>query len=293
MSKRDLMKRFKQTVAEKPDTIFFSTHFTPANLASKALPNHKVFLYITDIHPHPIWAIKRRNIIYLVPLEYTKKLLMSYGIAEKNIRVASFPIHPTLIHGVKERYEKRLVNIKKEKTTDILIISGGAGTGLLQMQNLLNTFAAPAHAHKISITFLASTLKLREALKETRLQTGLPKDAVTIDTYKPDTLYKAMRTAEVLITKAGGDITFEALAEGLPVYTLKDVGDHERINRAYMEQMGASRPLESDIYPWELIHHDLLTGKLKEMTTASYKAGEFHRSATIPEILFEEVGWKL
>ncbi len=293
MSKRDLKKRFKACVAETPDTIFFTTHFTPAHIASRALPKHKVFLYVTDIHPHPIWAINRRNIIYLVPLEYTRKLMMTYGIAKENIHVASFPINPVLLAGVEARHEKRLRNIQKEKTTDILIISGGAGTGLLQMQNLLHTFAAPAHAHQVSVTFLASTIKLRDALKETRVQAGLSKDSVTIDTYKPDTLYEAMKSAEVLITKAGGDITFEALAEGLPVYTLKDVGDHERINRGYMEQMGASRPLESDVYPWELIHHDLLTGKLKDMTMASYKAGTFHRSATVPKILFSEMDWKL
>lgn len=59
VSKRDHMKRFRHAVQENPNTIFFCTHFTPANLASKALPNHKVFLYITDIHPHPIWAVKR------------------------------------------------------------------------------------------------------------------------------------------------------------------------------------------------------------------------------------------
>lgn len=291
ISKRDHFKRFRQAVAENPDTVFFATHFTPANLAAKALPKHKIFLYVTDIHPHPIWAINRPNIIFLVPLQYTKDVLLSYGIAEKNIKVASFPIHPKLIAGNKERYERRLKNVQKETTTDILIISGGAGTGLLQMQNLLNTFAAPAHAHQVSIKFLASTMKLRDALKETRVKTGLPSNAVEIDTYKPDNLYEAMRDAEVLITKAGGDITFEALAEGLPVYTLKDIGDHERINREYLEELGASRRLETGVYPWELIHHDLLTGKLRAMTTASHKAGEFHRQATVPETLFTEMGW--
>lgn len=293
ISHRDLMKRFKQTVKENPETIFFATHFTPANLAAKALPKQSVFLYVTDIHPHPIWAIKRPNLIYLVPINYTKKLLIKYGIKSSNIHVASFPIHPTLIHNNDERHRRRIKNLRKSTTTDILIISGGAGTGKIQMENLLNTFAAPAHSHQVNITFLASTVKLRNALKETRVVTGLPKDSVTIDTYKPDTLFKAMRHAEVLITKSGGDITFEALAEGLPIYTLKDVGDHERINRQYMEQAGASRALESNVYPWELIHHDILTGRIRDMARASHKAGAFHRAATIPELLFKLSRWKL
>lgn len=293
MMHRDLLKRFKQTVAENPNTLFFATHFTAAHLASKALPKQKIFLYVTDIHPHPIWAMRRSNIIYLVPLPYTEKLLISYGIKPENIRVASFPIHPRLLEGNKARHQQRLQHVKKEHTTDVLIISGGAGTGLAQMQNLLHTFAGPALDHKVSITFLAATVKLRDALKETRLVNGLPDKAVEIDTYKPENLYRAMRKAEVLVTKAGGDITFEALAEGLPVYTLKDVGDHERINREYMQQEGASRPLESAIYPWELIHHDLLTGKLHEMTQSSYQAGEFHRQKSLPKLLFEEMGWEI
>lgn len=293
VTKGHIIKRIRRVHRDNPETIFFSTHFTPANLASKALPKSKVFLYTTDIHLHPIWAIKRDNIIYLVPAQYTKDQLIKYGIKAKNIRIASYPIHPTLLKGNAARHKKRLKNLKKEKSTDILIISGGAGTGKLQMQNLLKTFSAAAHAHKVNITFLASTLKLREALKESRVEIGLPKNCAIIDTYKPDKLYEAMNWAEVLITKSGGDITFEALAEGLPVYTLKDVGDHEKVNREYMEKVGASRRLESGVYPWELIHHDILTGKIQKMAQASSDAGAFHREANVPKILFEEMGWKI
>lgn len=291
LTKKEISSRIKFAYFQNPNTAFFCTHFTPALLASRALPHQKIFLYVTDIHPHPIWAIKRKNIIYLVPVEYTKTLLVQYGIKEENIRVASFPIHPTLLHSNPERHKKRLLNLKKEHTTDILIISGGAGTGKLQMQALLKTFTSPAHAHKVSIKFLASTIELRDALKHTRLELGLPTGSVEIDTYKPDKLYSAMKWAEVIITKAGGDITFEALAEGLPVYTLKDVGDHERVNRQYMEKLGASRALEADIYPWELIHHDQLTGEIVKMSKASWQAGAFHRESNIPTILFEEMGW--
>ncbi len=293
LSNHDLKQRFKAAISQNPNTVFVSTHFTPANIASKALPDQKVFLYVTDIHPHPIWAIKRKNIIYLVPVQETKEILISYGIDRNNIKVASFPIHPTLLKNNQQRAKKRIANLKKEHSTDVLIISGGAGTGRFQMENLLSTFAAPAHDNKVNITYLASTMKLRNQLKEYRVTEGLPDSAVEIDTYKPENLYKAMKWAEVMITKAGGDITFEALAEGLPIYTLKDVGAHEVINRRYLEEVGASRPLESNVYPWELIHHDLLTGKLQEMAQASYQAGAFHREANTPRVIFEELGWDI
>lgn len=288
---KHLATRIKNAHQQNPNTIFFSTHFTPANIAARTLPHQKVFVYVTDIHPHPVWAVKKKNLHYLVPLDYTKYSLVQYGIDPDNIHIASFPIHPQLIKGQTTRHKNRIKNLSSEKTTDILIISGGAGTGQIQMQNLLKTFAAPAHAHQINIKFLASTRKLRDALKDTHVKQGLPVNSVEIDVYKPDILYKSMRWAEVLITKAGGDITFEALAEGLPVYTLKDVGDHERINREYLQKAGVSRQLESSVYPWELIHHDLLTGRLKKMAQASNKLGKFHRDSNLHDVLWEQMGW--
>jgi len=288
-----VIQRLKYRFKENKNTIIFCTHFTPANLASLALPHHKIFLLATDIHLHALWTVNRPNVHYLIPHSDTKKDLLKYGISEKNIHLTGFPINPNLIKGHAQRHKKRVVNLKKEHTTDILIISGGAGTGKIQMQNLLKTFATPAHAHNVEIKLLASTNKLQQALEHTCRQEGLSKQAVTIDTYTPQKLYQSMRWAEVLITKAGGDITFEAIAEGLPIYTLKDVGDHERLNRKYLESVGASKKLEATVYPWELIHHDILTGSLSKMCYNSYKAGKTHRDFDWTKFLFNQMGWKL
>lgn len=272
-----------------PDLIVTATHWTPALLAAKAFPSKTIFLYITDIHPHGLWKISPKNIHYLVPMEETKIDLTRYGIDSSRITISSFPVRRTILKNNHDRFQSRLhkLNIGKPSLIEVLAISGGAGTGLQEMLHLVKDFIAPAKANKIRLTLLASTAHLYNELIFFCAKNQTRKEQIFIDRYTPETLGPALHKAEILITKAGGDITFEALAEGLPFYNLKDVGDHERLNRQYLELTGAAKPLFLHHHPWDLIQSDLYSREIVLMAKSSHKNGEYHREANTPQTILK------
>jgi UDP-N-acetylglucosamine:LPS N-acetylglucosamine transferase len=285
---KDKVQDIREYAQQHPNLIITATHFTPALIAATALPNHTIFLYVTDIYVHGLWKIKPKNVHYLVPMEETKIVLTRHGIDPKRITISPFPIHHEVTNNQSARFKKRIKRLKSKdpKTIDILIMSGGAGTGQKQMQILIDKLAAPAKSKQARLTFLVSTKSLQSSISEyCKKNCGLTKNQIKVLEYTPHSLYKALNKAEILITKAGGDITFEALAEGIPIYTLKDVGDHERLNRQYLEHIGASKPLFLTGHPWDLIQSDILTEEIILMAKAANAAGKHHRQQQTPKII--------
>lgn len=283
------IQRLKRLPPDSNKTILTATHFTPALLTAKAFPKQKIFLYVTDIHPHGLWKLLPENIHYLVPMEETKIDLLRYGIPTHRVSISSFPIHNEILKDNRTRFQNRLNTLRRKnlKAIDVLVISGGAGTGKREMAKLLHHFLEPAKAKAARLTFLVSTPQLESQLIAICAHNQTTKQQVFIDRYSPHSLYSALAKAEVLITKAGGDVTFEALAEGLPIYTLKDVGDHERLNRQYLELIGASKPLFLTHHPWNMIQSDIASEEIIHMAKAAHKNGFFHRQSNTPQTILK------
>ena len=267
--------------------IITATHWTPALLAAHAFPHTPIFLYVTDIHPHGLWKTTPKNIHYLVPMEETKIDILRYGMDSDRVTICSFPIHNEILTNNQARHLRRLNTLRRKRPEkiDVLIISGGAGTGRQQMRHLIDKFSHPAKTNQVKVTFLVSTPQLEVDLISYCAKIKTHKAEIFVDRYTPHSLYPALTHAEILITKAGGDITFEALAEGLPIYCLKDVGDHERLNRQYLELIGAARPLFLSQQPWQQIESDILSEEILLMTQASHRHGAFHRRSTTPKVI--------
>lgn len=284
---RSTISRIKAFGDKYSDLIITATHWTPALLAAKAFPTKTIFLYVTDIHPHGLWKIAPRNVHYLVPMEETKIDLTRYGIGSSRITITSFPVRREILKNNHNRFLRRLHNLNKGEPSliEVLALSGGAGTGRLEILHLLKNFIAPAKANKIRLTLLVSTARLYNDLIFFCAKHQTRKEQIFIDRYTPETLGLAMHKAAILVTKAGGDITFEALAEGLPIYNLRDVGDHERLNRQYLELIGAAKPLFDHHHPWDLIQSDLYSREITLMAKSSHKNGEFHRQASTPKTI--------
>lgn len=284
MTNQKTIARLHQLGENSPDLIITATHFSAGLLASKAFPNKTIFLYVTDIHPHGLWKIDSKNVHYLVPMEETKIDINRHGINQSKITIASFPIHQEILDGNQTRLERRLSRFQSSSTEaiEILIMSGGAGTGGDEMKRLVEELSPQVNKERVRLTFLVSTPALVKRVLAALAHQETHGHPVTVDVYTPESLYPALNKADILITKAGGDITFEALAEGLPVYTLKDVGDHERLNRQYLELIGASRPLFLHPHPWDLIESDISSGDIQKITLASHEHGAFHREANVP-----------
>lgn len=269
--------------SQYPELIVTATHFSAGLLASKAFPNKKIFLYVTDIHPHGLWKIDSPNVHYLVPMEETKIDINRHGIKNEHISICSFPIHQEILEDNQIRFNRRLKKFSSTKPNkiEILIMSGGAGTGFNEMNSLIKQLSPQVVKDRVCLTFLVSTPNLVKQVLASLTQYQTHGHNVTVEVYTPKSLYPALNKADILITKAGGDITFEALAEGLPIYTLKDVGDHERLNRQYLELIGASRPLFLCQKPWELIESDITSGDIIKIIQSSHEHGAFHRDTNI------------
>lgn len=115
---------------ENPDFII-ATHFLPpaiaAYLKKKGKIKSRLITVITDFGIHAFW-ISAGTDTYVVASDYTKELLMSEGIGERNIKVLGIPVHSKFLRRYEREALCRELAIEKNKFT-ILILTGSFGIG--------------------------------------------------------------------------------------------------------------------------------------------------------------------
>ncbi len=178
-----------------------------------------LYTYITDITVHAEWIAPATD-RYFVGDVTTKNTLLSNGVPEERITVSGIPVLRRFRQRVSVGDFGRTCGRKKK----VLLMGGGLGLlpsseGLLQMLNRqedIKTTVICGHNEKM----LAMVREKYPAI-----------DAVGCT----DQVDKYMREADLLVTKAGGLTTFEAIAAGTPLYIIRPFLEQEFGNARYIE----------------------------------------------------------
>ena len=206
-----------------------------------------LYTYITDITAHEEWIAPGTD-KYFVGDESTKNALLSKGVSGDRVVVSGIPVRRCFFQESEEQNGCR----------EILIMGGGLGL-IPSSEEFLQKLSRQTDVHITVIT--GKNEKLRKTLSEKFPQMNIIGYTDKVSAY--------MRQADLLVTKAGGITTFEAIAAGTPLYIIKPFLEQEFGNAKYIEGNNIGRVLwdrqadeAEDIL--ELVNDRKLLGDMKK-----------------------------
>jgi len=211
-----IKQRIEKMLEEKNIDMVISTFPVCSKYISayKKLNNTNLQLYtcITDIDVNKEWLTDETD-NYFVASNETKQQLINYGISKNKIKVIGIP--------VKQEFKTEFP-IKRKN--EILVMGGGLGL-IPNIDKLLQNLIQNKNIH---ITLLAGkNQKLFEKFHNKY-------DNMTVIGYTNE-VYKYMKQAELIVTKAGGITLFEAIHSKTPMYILYPFLSQEIGNAKFIE----------------------------------------------------------
>ncbi len=215
-------KRIEKLLQEKNVDIIISTFPICSKYISAYKksnnPNLKLYTYITDIEVNKEWITNQTD-SYFVASNETKIQMMKNGISEENIKVVGIPVRKEF---------KENINSKNKK--EIVIMGGGLGL----IPDIDKSIEELAQNEDIHITLLAGKNQ-RIFNKYYGKYTN-----ITVIGYTNE-VYKYMKKAELIITKAGGITLFEAIHSNTPIYIVYPFLSQEIGNAKFVENKGLGK----------------------------------------------------
>lgn len=181
-----------------------------------------LYTYITDIDAHKEWIAPETD-CYFVGDESTRQQLLA----------ARVPAHRIVVSGIPVRQEFQFRPRPAKGPKELLVMGGGLGL-IPQADTLLSALAQDPGVH---VTVIAGK---NESLRRTLAETYPAFEVVGFTNQVAD----YMARADLLLTKAGGITTFEAIRSGTPLCLLRPFLVQEEANAAYVRRQGFGRVLE-------------------------------------------------
>lgn len=219
--RRAMLQKVGQLLAEHEADLIIST----LPMCSQYIADYKqttgdpipLYTYITDLDAHGEWLAPGTN-CYFVAAESTRRQLLRLGVPGDRIVVSGIPVRAAF-----QRRRRKTASKQRE----VLVMGGGLG--LIPHANLL--FHALQKEPEVHVTIIAGK---NEALRQ-ELSEAYPDFTVLGFS---DQVADYMQRADLLLTKAGGITTFEAIHTGTPLCLLDPFLMQEEANAAHVEQEG-------------------------------------------------------
>jgi processive 1,2-diacylglycerol beta-glucosyltransferase len=220
---------------ERPE-IVICTHFLPAeilvDLRKKKALDVPTGVVVTDLDAHAMWLYKGVD-WYFVAREETRIHLAVLGIPEKTIHVTGIPIDPVFGVEKPKRAARSGLGLDPDRTT-ILVSAGGFGVGPIEA--LVKSVQEIRHPVQV-VVICGRNVQLERrlnALSGMRHPTKIVGFTTEMDAW--------MAASDLLVGKAGGLTSAEALARGLVLVIVNPIpGQEERNSDHFLEEGAAVR----------------------------------------------------
>ncbi|MDI6601483.1 MAG: glycosyltransferase [Thermoanaerobacteraceae bacterium] len=215
----------------KPDVIVCTHPFSAMFITALKL-NIPIVMVITDYEFHPFWVVPGID-CYITPCRDVSDGLLRYGVPVDRIKQYGIPVSPAFSRLNDRAWPNDRIHL--------LIMGGGVGVGLNAVDRLAGLDA--------DITVVTG----RNESARRRLEAEYANSPnIKVMGFVED-VSKLMASADILISKAGGLTTSEAMAAGLPMVIPNVLPGQEEGNAEYIEKNGAGiitnfDKLKSDIY---------------------------------------------
>ncbi|NMC54191.1 MAG: hypothetical protein GYA48_11205 [Chloroflexi bacterium] len=193
---------------------------------------------VTDLATvHRIWFNEHVDHLF-VPTETVKKLAIEYGISEGAITLTGIPVHPRISRETRSKDQIREELGWQKETITLLAVGSKRVEGLMEALNVVNHFGYPLQLAVVA----GKDEETYQALQA--MEWHIPVHLYNFVENMP----MLMHASDAIICKAGGLITTESLAVGLPMIFIDLIPGQETGNAEYVVSNNAGditrKPLE-------------------------------------------------
>jgi len=224
----------------QPD-LCVATHFLPAEIIAWLIAKRKLRAHnatvVTDYDVHALWLCKTVD-RYYVAMEESAEYLSRIGVPREKLRVTGIPVDPLFAAGADRASARKRFGLDPQATM-ILVAAGGYGVG--PVEQLVRDLLALQRPWQI-VAIAGKAEKVRKRLEEISrgagtLAGGAPRLCAVGFTTEMD---QYMAAADLLVGKAGGLTTSEALARGLPMALVEPIPGQEERNADHLLEAGTA-----------------------------------------------------
>jgi processive 1,2-diacylglycerol beta-glucosyltransferase len=230
---------FLKAAAAFAPNLIICTHFTPAVLTAWLYENGRLpvrpSIAVTDFDCHAMWLTHSYQ-HYFVMLEETRAHMERLGIDPTCISVSGIPVDPVFMEEKTPEQARRRLGLDLHLFT-ILVVAGGYGVGPVETM-IDELFRIRRRAQIVVIAGQGEELKQKLDQIAARRNGKEPVQMVVIGyTILMD---EYMAAADLLLGKAGGLTTSEALARRLPICIVNPIPGQEQRNADHLLEAGAA-----------------------------------------------------
>jgi len=266
----------------QPD-LCVATHFLPAEILAWLIAKNKLrarnAIVVTDYDVHAMWLCRTVD-RYYVAIPEAAEYLAGIGVPREIIRVTGIPIDPLFSAAVDRAAARK--HLKLDAAAPVILIAAG-GYGIGPVEQLVRDLLALQKPWQI-VAIAGKSEQVKKKLEDIaanagNLHGGAARLCPVGFTREMD---QYMAAADLLVGKAGGLTTSEALARALPMALIEPIPGQEERNADHLLEEGAAiRCNNLPAAAWKIagLLHD--TQHLARMKDATRKLGRPNAAAEI------------
>ena len=232
-----LMSQMLNLIALYQPGVLVGTFPTPAGVAGELKRRRRTGLplvtVITDQTVHSQWLHPATD-LYLAGSDYVRRQLLYRGITPDRVAVTGIPIAP--VFATRRDAAATRAELELDAGLPLVLVMTGAEGMLPEAPELCRQLAFAPHPRQVAvITGRNETLR-----KKVEAATAASPWPVRVLGFV-DNVEAWMAAADVLVGKAGGLTTSEALARQLPMVIIRPIPGQEEANANFLTRAGAAR----------------------------------------------------
>jgi processive 1,2-diacylglycerol beta-glucosyltransferase len=268
----------------QPD-LCVATHFLPGEILAWLIDKKKLrarnAIVITDYDVHALWLCRTVD-RYYVALPESAEYMVAIGVPREKLRITGIPVDPLFAKPVDRHVARKRLGLDPSAPI-VLAAAGGEGVG--PVEQLVRGLLELGRPWQI-VAIAGKSEKMRKHLdvlsgQAGALPSGCPRLCPIGFTTEMD---QYMAAADLMVGKAGGLTTSEALARALPMVLIDPIPGQEERNADHLLEAGAAiRCNNLPVAAWKVatLLDDL--ARLKRMQEAARRMACPNAAATIAE----------
>jgi len=266
----------------KPDTIvntypLFSSPLSGIyTITRQHIPTITVVTDFTNVNR--MWFNPAADLT-IVPTETARDIGIDQGLQPEHLLIYGIPVHPEIANEQRTKADIRRDLGWRSDLTIVLVVGSTRVRNLPETLHVLNHSGLP-----IQLALVAGgDEKLFQKFAETEWH------AVTHVYNRVENIPAMLHACDLILCKAGGLITSEALAAGLPLLYVDLIQGQETGNVEYIIQAGAGELAANPVDALEILYHwlDGDQALLKKRAAAAQRLGKPRAAFAIAEQAFQ------